>query len=147
MSTDIKILDTEPATEYEGTVHDQLVTVRFSDGTKLGLFDPDMIISSDMIGSQMAIEISLLTSPEHINQIGKINQGISPDTERPMFWQSHVYSGYISEKNTSSEFTELILDIGFGTVRTRLRSDEVAELSPDDALQTEATRSDIDRIS
>lgn len=144
MTVEATIIRTEPDTEYQGTVYDQNVIVELSDGTRLGLFDPDAIVDSTLIGKTLLLTITASMFDSNPEKVSKPTTRVSPSSDQPLFWRGHVYQGRIAEiLSWIEDRNEIRLDIGIGTMIVRPRRDEIGDMQEGDYMRVKASRSDI----
>lgn len=141
MVVQASIVETEPTSEYQGTIYSQRVVVKLSDGTKIGLFDPDVAVSSEMVGSTRQLELSLLV--EDVERVTETELGVVPVDENPTQWNGHTYNGKITSVASDGEYATIDLDFGLGSVEFDCDANLTADLSAGHSIRVTAQRSDI----
>lgn len=140
----VTVSQVEPETEYEGTVFDQTVIVGLPDGSEMGLFDKDVLISDHMVGKQKRILISTLTNNPHVEQTAERTKGVYPCSENPHSWDNHIYSGSVDQISRSDDnHYKILLGVGIGEIIVRPSKDQFPNLEVGDSLHVTTIRSDI----
>lgn len=140
----VTVSQVEPETEYEGTVFDQTVIVDLPDGSEMGLFDKDVLVSDDMVGKQKRILISTLTNNPNVEQTTERTKGVYPCSEDPHSWDNHVYSGSVDQIMRSDDsHYKMLLDVGIGEIIVRPSKEQFPDLEVGNSFRVTAIRSDI----
>lgn len=142
------VLRTESTAEYQGRVYEQNVIIELSDGSQLGVFDPDMLVKSHHIGEKSRLTIGLLTGSGNIEVIEETDPRVEPSEEQPLFWKNHVYYGTVTDIGPGGGFQyDAVLDVGAGTVQFGPRKESFPELAIGDHVRVNALRTDLHAIS
>ena len=144
---EVELLGSRPEAMYQGTVYDQSVVVRLPDGSRMGLFDKDVLVDEDLVGQETNLVISLLSNSEDVVR-GIDQKGIESNQENPGGWNDHIYHGEVTEvlEETESSY-KVRFDVGYGDVIVYLDREQFDDPPLGDFLQITATRSDIYRVS
>ncbi|WP_094229199.1 hypothetical protein [Methanolobus psychrotolerans] len=141
-----KIIRIEEGSGYEGKIYDQDVIIELSNGKRIGLFDPDMSVSHDMLGKIKDITIYVifatvekLSKPEYCVQAAALTKGEYND---PSF--GHIFFGKIEEVN--DERHELFVDIGVGKIMVSPGQEEYKSFQTGDFVKVFASRTDLFRV-
>ncbi|MFC7047155.1 hypothetical protein ACFQH6_18710 [Halobacteriaceae archaeon GCM10025711] len=147
MTIEATIIRTEPDSVYQGAVYDQTVVIELPDGTRFGLFDPDVTVGSKFIGQTVQLTVTVLVHEGGIERLTEGMGEIIPSTDNPLSWRNHVYVGRIDEfLSWSGNRREIQLDIGTGTIIVRPKQELIGELREGDILRIDASRSDVTGI-
>lgn len=146
MPIEVHVVDTVPTTEYQGTVYDQRVVVELPDSTEMGLFDPNMEVTEDMVCQHRLINLSLLISGEDIAVVGDENLGVRPQSDSSISWNNHVYTTRVEGISFEGATAEVNLDVGIGDLTLNIRSDLAGNMSSGDTIRIEAQRSDVKNV-
>lgn len=134
----------DPETEYEGTVFDQTVIVGLPDGSEMGLFDKDVLLSDEMVGEERRILVSTLTNESGIKRTAEGKRGVQPNPKNPLSWDNHAYCGQVNQiiGETDRKY-KILLDVGDGKVIVRPKKEQFPDLEVGDVFQVTAIRSDV----
>lgn len=147
MTLNIEVIEVRPEAEYQGTVHEQVVVGKLSDGTILGMFDHDLCVAPESQGEQIELNVFLLTSSKDLVKLDETRRGVDPNSFTPRDYQEHVYRGsieYIEEREKGAFIADL--DVGVGSVRLHLYREHYPDLVCGDYVVVNASRTDIEGV-
>jgi hypothetical protein len=111
-----KIVKMEDGSGYEGKVYDQYVFIELSDGKIIGLFDPDMSASPDLLNKVKDITVDAILA--FVDKVPEPKFGVeSPISEEGKYHppsSGHVFFGKI-EKIYGEHYNQIV-DIGVGKI-------------------------------
>lgn len=140
----MKLKSVEPSAVHGGTVYEQIGVVESTSGTEFGVFDPDLILKPDEVGSRLQLELSVLL-PKHTGVEPKdCAKGIYPNEENPAGFQDHGLCGEVVDKTKIKEgwYTARI-DTGDGIIRAGGNKDQMPTVSLGDLISVRAVRIDV----
>lgn len=148
MPIPVTVIDSEPCAQYQGVVYDRDVVVEFTDGTRIGAFNPDVRVTASLVGETHAMHVRLLTSEDSFEQTDDRAPGIDPNPDESLGWHSHTFSGrveerFTTERRTGGEADTVVLDVGLGTVEFRLARGRRQDIELGSFLAVTANRTDV----
>ncbi|SFL69430.1 hypothetical protein SAMN04487950_4630 [Halogranum rubrum] len=146
MGVEVGVVGIKHQTEYQGTVFDQSVVVRLPDGSKMGLFDKDVLVSDGLVGSECIIAISTLSTVSGVEEYSN-QKGIEPTPVDPEGWSDHTYCGEVVGllESTDSSY-KVQFDVGCGDIIAYLDRDQFDDSPIGCLLRIKAMRSDISGV-
>lgn len=147
MSLPVTILERRPFTVYQDTVYEQTVIVEATNGQRFGLFDDDMLVDEDLVGSEAQISVSLLPKSKKIQTVEQRQKRIEPNPKSPLDFDNHEFYGELELLEENSEETyKAEVDVGVGTVQLYPFKAYNDHLSPGQTLRINAGRSDVSSV-
>lgn len=148
MTLTATITDILPETVYQDTVYDQRPVIETSNEVQIGLFDPDLLASSNMIGDTVELTVVAYIVKD-AKKLDNETKEIIPNEAKPRDWQYHTYIGEVVEMPASGSSKYLLLDVGDGVVSVDTDVIEVIEepVSKGDYLRVRVSRSDLHGVN
>jgi hypothetical protein len=141
-----KIIKMEDGSGYEGKVYDQYVFIELSDGKIIGLFDPDMTASPDLLNKVKDITIDVIFA--NVEKLPETKYDVEPAlVEEGKYHKTgfgHIFSGRIQEKNDESH--RLFVDIGIGIIMVAPGQDKYKAFQVGEFVKVFTSRTDLFRV-
>lgn len=142
MSIKATVDEVIPVTVYQETVYEHRVVLCLEDGTRFGVFDPDLIARPSLVGSERSVVVRAWILGE-ICACSDPCMRIFPNDSDCTEWNDHRYEGNIQSMEDSDGKVRMQVGIHSGTIKVVANPDEVSEFEPGDGISVTAGRTDL----
>lgn len=142
MSIKATVDEVIPVTVYQDTVYEHRVVLRLEDGTRFGVFDPDLIARPSLVGSELSIAVRAWILGE-ICACPDPRMRIFPNESDCTEWKDHRYEGTIQSLEDSDKKIRTQLGLYSGTIMVVANPDKISIFEPGDGISVTAGRTDL----
>lgn len=131
-----------PSTVYRETVYEHRVVLRLKDGTRFGVFDPDLIARPSLVGSERSVVVRAWILGE-VCVCSDPRMRVFPNDLDCAEWKDQRYEGNIQSMKDSDGKVKIQLGIHSGTINIVANPDEISEFESGDGISVTAGRTNL----
>ena len=140
----VELKKVEPSAVHDGIVYEQTGVVESVSGSEFGVFDPDVLLNIENVGSWLELNLSVLLPKRTGVERKDCEKGIYPNNEDPFSFKDHDLCGEVVEKRRIKEgWYNACIDIGDGIIRVGGNKRQMPTVSIGDLISVHAVRVDV----